>query len=362
MGDMKTPALILVAGLAITATSFAVDPPPDGGYPGNNTAEGDSALLNLTTNGLDNTAIGYVAMAGNTTGSSNTAVGSGTLTFNDVGSFNVGVGAQALLENETGTNNTALGAPALRVNTSGRSNTAVGSGALSANTTGNENTCVGAGALIGNTGSDNIAIGSGAGILLTNGGNNIDIGSSGIAGEANTIRIGKEGLQSATYFAGIRQTGLVKGSALQVGITADGQLGVRASSARFKEAIKPMDKTSEAILKLKPVTFHYKKELDPKGAPQFGLVAEEVAKVNSDLVVADDQGKPFTVRYEEVNAMLLNEFLKEHKKVAEQAKAADEQAAKVEAQAKKMAAQASKIEELETQLQQMTARLDAKGL
>jgi hypothetical protein len=116
-----------------------------------------------------------------------------------------------------------------------------------------------------------------------------------------------------------------------------------------------MDKASQAILELKPVTFRYKKELDPKGAPQFGLVAEEVAKVNPDLVVADDQGKPFTVRYEEVNAMLLNEFLKEHKKVEEQTKTVEEQANKLETQA-------TKIEQLENQLQQMAARLDAKGL
>ena len=138
---MKTPVIIVIAILTFASTSFAVDPPPDGGYPGNNTAEGENALLNLTDNGLDNTAVGYQAMAGNTTGSSNTAVGSGTLAANDVGSFNVGVGSQALLENKTETNNTALGAPSMRPNTLGSRNTAVGSGALDANTTGNENTC-----------------------------------------------------------------------------------------------------------------------------------------------------------------------------------------------------------------------------
>src|SRR5262249_1495793 len=138
-------------------------------------------------------------------------------------------------------------------------------------------------------------------------------------GETGVIRLGTDFVQTATYIAAIRQTPLTQGAALSVGITSTGQLGIRASSARFKEAIKPMDKTSESILDLKPVTFRYKKELDPERVPQFGLVAEEVAKVNPDLVVADNQGKPLTVRYEEVNAMLLNEFLKEHKKVEEQA-------------------------------------------
>jgi len=98
-------------------------------------------------------------------------------------------------------------------------------------------------------------------------------------------------------------------------VGSNGQLGTVVSSARFKDQIKPMDKVSEVILALKPVTFHYKKELDPKGIPQFGLVAEEVEKVNPDLVARDDKGKVYTVRYEAVNAMLLNEFLKEHNQV-----------------------------------------------
>ena len=139
-----------------------------------------------------------------------------------------------------------------------------------------------------------------------------------MGGESNTIRIGTAGTQLATFISGISGVPLTHGAAVAVGITADGQLGVRASSAKFKEAVKPMDKASEAILSLKPVTFRYKKDLDPKGAPQFGLIAEEVAKVDQDLVVTDDRGKPFTVRYEEVNAMLLNEFLKAHSKIEDQ--------------------------------------------
>ena len=158
----------------------------------------------------------------------------------------------------------------------------------------------------------NIALGDSAGINLTTGSNNIDIGNKGVAGESKTIRIGTSVTQTKTFIAGISGVA-VTGS--QVLVNSNGKLGVASSSARFKEAIKAMDKASEAILALKPVTFHYKKELDPDGIPQFGLVAEQVQKVNPDLVVRDEQGKPYTVRYEAVNAMLLNEFLKEHRKV-----------------------------------------------
>src|SRR5262249_48782655 len=160
-----------------------------------------------------------------------------------------------------------------------------------------------------------IAVGSAAGVNLTTGSYNIDIGSGnwGVQGESNTIRIGAAPFQTATFIAGIRDTPLVHGTAVAVGITPDGQLGVRASSVRFKQLVKRRDKASEAIFSLQPVAFRYKK--DPAAVPQFGLVAEEVAKVNPDLVVPDVEGKPFTVRYDEINAMLLNEFLKEHRKV-----------------------------------------------
>ena len=151
---------------------------------------------------------------------------------------------------------------------------------------------------------------------LTTGSNNIDIGNAGVAGESNTIRIGTAGNSDATYIAGI--SGATVPAGVAVIVDADGHLGTIISSARFKEEIKPMDKASEAILALKPVTFRYKQELDPEGIPQFGLVAEEVEKVNPDLVARDEEGKPYTVRYEAVNAMLLNEFLKEHRKVEEQ--------------------------------------------
>ena len=178
-------------------------------------------------------------------------------------------------------------------------------------------------ALRGNsTGSDNIAVGFEAGHRLTTGNHNIDIGNFGHAGESNTIRIGRQDTQTDTYVAGVWKA-IVTGTASPVIVNSSGKLGTAPSAARFNEAIKPMDKASEAILALHPVTFRYRKELDPKKTPQFGLVAEEVAKINPDLVVADDQGKPFTVRYEQVNAMLLNEFLKARRQIHAQQKQID---------------------------------------
>jgi hypothetical protein len=248
------------------------------------------------------------------TAGDNTASGLNTLFSNTTGSNNTADGSAALATNTTGFSNTATGCGALNQNSIGNFNTAAGLGALPNNTVGNNNTAGGLEALLRNTtGSNNIGLGSGGGANLTTGNNNIDIGNAGVAAESNTIRIGTAGTQTGTFIADIRGVPITGGQ--PIGVNGNGQLGVRASSARFKEAVKPMDKASEAILALRPVSFRYKKELDPKGAPQFGLVAEEVAKVNSDLVMTDEHGKPLTVRYDEVNAMLLNEFLKEHRKV-----------------------------------------------
>ncbi len=301
---------LVLAWFALSPTSQAVSPAPDGGYAGSNTAEGQNALSSLTT-GSDNTALGFQALFSNTTGDTNTASGSVALFKNTTGSRNTGAGFSALSSNTTGSQNTATGYQALFSNTIGTSNTAMGFQALFSNTTGNQNAAVGEDALSGNTtGHDNIALGYGCGGNITTGSNNIDIGNKGADGEGNTIRIGTS--QSATFIAGIRGAG-VMGTAVHV--NAAGQLGTAPSSQRFKDQIEPMDKASEAILALKPVTFRYKKELDPDGIPQFGLVAEQVEKVNPDLVTRDAQGKPYTVRYEAVNAMLLNEFLKEHRTV-----------------------------------------------
>src|SRR6266404_6096322 len=384
---------LVVACLALSPAAQAqLSPAPDGGYANNNTAEGTDALFSVAANGIDNTALGFDALYNTTSGTYNTATGSQALYSNTTGNYNTANGFQALysnttghentatgdyalFSNTTGTENTAMGVDALNLNTTGDHNTAIGYNALDSNmtggynaaegfialysnTTGNYNTANGLAALYSNTtggsntasgvnalysnttGSSNIALGNGAGLNLTTGSNNIDIGNDGVAAESNTIRIG--GTQTNAFMAGIYNATVVKG----VGVVVDstGHLGTKGSSARFKEAIKPMDKASEAILALKPVTFHYKKELDPEAIPQFGLVAEQVEKVNPDLVARDEQGKPYTVRYEAVNAMLLNEFLKEHSHVQEQDAI--------------IARQQKQIEALTTGLQKVSAELE----
>jgi hypothetical protein len=279
---------------------------------GSNTANGFQAL-GQNTIGHHNTASGYQALLGNTEGVDNTANGASALFSNTTGSNNTADGFEALA-NTTGSNNTAAGDRALALNTAGEGNTATGVNALFSNTTGNNNTAIGGGALFHNTtGSVNVAVGDFAGGNLTTGDVNIDILNPGVAGESNTIRIGVT--QTRTFIAGIFGTN-VSGSTVVV--NSDGQLGVAASSRRFKREIKPMDKASEAVFALKPVAFRYKKEIDPALTSQFGLVAEEVEKVNPDLIVRDKEGKPYSVRYDQVNAMLLNEFLKEHKTVQKQ--------------------------------------------
>ena len=338
---------LAVGTLALVQTAESVNPPPDGGYSGGNTAEGQSALLSLTS-GTFNTAIGFLSLSGLKEGNFNTGLGAGTLLFN-VADENTATGAGALLSNTTGNPNTANGAFALFSNTEGTFNTAtgdrvlfsntagsnnVGNGAtaLSNNTVGSDNTADGAFALVSNvtgnfntaggtdalvhntTGNNNIAIGFSAGDNLTTGDNNIDIGAEGVADESNTIRIGAN--QRGTFIAGIRGATTANANAIPVLIDSAGQLGTLSSSRRFKKDIKPMNETSEAILALKPVTFHYKN--DNTGTPQFGLIAEEVAEANPDLVMRDDHGEIYTVRYEAVNAMLLNEFLKQHRMTREQ--------------------------------------------
>jgi trimeric autotransporter adhesin len=279
-----------------------------------NTAMGGAALEDNTT-GISNTAIGYSTLFENTTGNTNTAIGVDALESNMTGYSNAAIGYLALWLNATGNSNTAIGVAALEKNRTGTGNTAVGKDALSANNSGNQNTAIGFSALDrckGENSSGNIALGNAAGTALTIGKDNIYVGNPGQMTEANTIRIGTTETHTAAFIAGISGATVADGVGVVVG--ADGHLGTTTSSARYKQNIQPMDKASEAILSLKPVTFRYKPELDPDGIPQFGLVAEEVEKVNPDLVARDKEGKPYTVRYEAVNAMLLNEFLKEHKK------------------------------------------------
>jgi hypothetical protein len=351
--SLRTPrfvALFALGCFALSELTQAVNPPPDGAYPNFNTAEGQNALFSLST-GSANTAVGWFSLWGNGDGSFDTGVGAGTLLFNigdqaafegientaigaaallfnSTGSANTAVGTAALLNNTTGTNNTAIGDQALHSNTTGNLNTANGLGALLSNTTGIGNTAEGGDALVSNTtGGGNTAIGEGAvssntigngnialdafaGHDLTTGDQNIVIGNpNAVAGESNTMRIGGSS-QTRAFIAGIREVATGNADAISVLIDSDGQLG---SSRRFKKEINPMDKASEAILGLKPVTFHYKS--DGTTTPQFGLIAEEVAEANPDLVVRDEKGEIYSVRYEAVNAMLLNEFLKEHRKV-----------------------------------------------
>ena len=374
----KLAALFATICLAPAPVALAVDPPPDGGYPNGNTAEGEDALFSLTT-GLFNTAVGFQALYGNATGSENTAIGRGalasntagggntatgesTLNSNTTGFLNTATGDSALRQNSTGFSNTAVGWAVLASNTTGSNNTASGLQALDRNTTGNLNTASGNSALSNNTtGNNNTVVGSFAGSSLTTGSNNIDIGNAGVADESGIIRIGVAGTQTAAYISGIRETPLAHGVAVAVGVTADGQLGVRASSARFKEAIKPMDKASEAIFSLQPVTFRYKKALDPTALPQFGLVAEEVAKIDPDLVAIDAEGKPYAVRYEEVNVMLLNEFLKEHRKVEEQTAINQRQEATIAQQQKNIEALTAALKTQATQIQEVSDQLKTQA-
>jgi uncharacterized coiled-coil protein SlyX len=252
----------------------------------------------------------------------------------------------------------AAGMAALQGNTSGFLNTADGAWALNHNTTGNNNSANGAYALASNTtGSNNIALGQGAGGDLTSGNNNIDIGNLGLAGEANTIRIGTKITHTATFIAGISGATVV---GTVVVVSGNGRLGIATSSARFKDGIQPMDKASEAILALQPVTFRYKHELDPDGIPQFGLVAEQVEKVNPDLVARDDQGRPYTVRYEAVNAMLLNEFLKEHRKVQEQDSKIAKQDGKVQQLEAMVAKLQSALKEQAAQIQKVSEQFESR--
>ena len=340
-----------------------------------NSALGNEALLRNTV-GLFNTANGSGTLYNNISGSYNTANGAGALFYNTGGLYNTAGGFEALHGNSTGSDNTAtgyhalysnttsfyntaFGAQALYSNTTGGSNTAVGLNALFDNTEGNRNVAVGVSALMNNTsGSGNIALGDSAGSLLGTGSNNIYIGSpGGSANESKRIRIGTVGTHSNTFIAGI--FGVTVGSGVGVIIDSNGRLGTITSSARFKEEIESIDKTSEAIFALRPVTFHYKKELDHDATPHFGLVAEDVAKVSPDLVVRDEEGKPYTVRYDSVNAMLLNEFLKEHRKMeALEAKMAQQESINAEQQ-KVIQALTASLKEQAAQIQKVSAQLEA---
>jgi trimeric autotransporter adhesin len=319
-------SFVALACFGLVPRMQAVVPAPDGGYAGFNTAEGTQALfhLNIAGGGTFNTALGGLALFSDTTGQANTAVGLNALRFNTIGFHNTANGFDALLFNMIGNHNTATGDIALMSNTRGNFNTADGAHTLAGNTTGSSNT----------------ALGFGAGDNVTTASNVICIGSLVVgANVSNSCFIGSVFGQTSP-------------GGVAVFIDSSGKLGTSTSSRRFKEEIKPMERTSEALFALKPVTFRYKKEIDASGTSQFGLVAEEVEKVNRDLVVRDKDGRPYSVRYEQVNAMLLNEFLKEHRKN-------QRQESKIAQQEAKIARQQKQIDALAAGLQKVSAQLEA---
>jgi hypothetical protein len=287
--------LVLVAGLC--GVTYLVTPAS-----GQNTAYGSAALGSLS-GGEFNAAFGSAALPWLVAGDHNTAVGVNAIYNPTNCNYDTGIG-YATLYNENGLGfNTALGYEALGAITSG---------------------------------SNNIGIGYQGGISLTTGTGNICIGASGSSSDADVIRIG--GGQTATYIAGI--SGATASGGVEVYVNTSGKLGTMNSSSRFKRDIRSMDDASDVVLSLRPVTFHYKSELDPQGLPQFGLVAEEVEKVDPDLVARDDKNQVYTVRYQAVSAMLLNEFIKEHRIVEEQNTkivGLEEKAAKVDTLEKRLA-------------------------
>ena len=381
---------LLIACLALSTGTQAVVPPPDGGYPGSNTAEGTGALQSLTT-GVWNTALGFQSLFSDTTGGSNTATGLRSLFSNVNGANNTATGVLSLAGNTTGFNNTAIGWSSLRVNSTGAHNTAVGVNALFnnnqnfqtavgrdalfANTTGAENVAVGFRALAANTtagfsvaigfqalddavggqntavgdnalgalltGARNTALGDVAGSNLTNGSNNVYIGAfqlAGAANESNTTRIKNVGTTPLN-------TGMF------VEVDANGKLGFVTSSRRYKHDIEAMGDDSEALYALKPVTFRYNGDIDPAHVKMFGLIAEDVAQVSPELAVRDAKGEVIAIRSDSINAMLLNEFLKEHRKV-------EELQATVAQQQKGMEVLTAQLKEQAAQIQKVSAQLE----
>ena len=374
----------------------AVVPPPDGGYPGFNTAEGQNALFSLTT-GSANTAVGWFSLSSNAEGNFNTATGAGALLFNiannntaigaaallssTTGPSNTAVGAAALLNNTTGSSNTAAGGDALFVNTEGGVNSAFGSSALRSNITGNFNAAMGGEALYSNTtgifntaisgyralfhntvGDGNTAVGAFALFNNTSGDNNTGLGreaGENINGSGNVCIgegvLGEAGVDNRTYIRNVNTLTQSFSAGVNDYVTvrlSDGRLGHTAvvSSQRYKEDIKPLATSSQALYALNPVSFRLKKEFDPARALGFGLIAEEVEKVDPALVYHNGKGQVESVRYEMVNAMLLNEFLKEHRKNEEQEKTIAELKSGMTALAATVKQQASQIQKVSAQL------------
>jgi hypothetical protein len=372
---ISMPALFTLVcfGLCQQAQS-ATDTPDPGAKPLSNTADGQGALLSITT-GLYNSAFGYLSVLSVSdanfdtgvgagallldNGGTNTAVGAGALLTNSTGSDNDAVGAFALFSNTTGTFNNAVGHSALQTNVDGSQNNAMGDLALFSNTSGGANTAVGDDALFSVTeGSSNTAVGDEAGNGITTGSNNTCIGKDAGIGIVDGTDIIAIGTPAAGIFANFGPTCFIggineptgdPGSTVAVLIDSNNNLGTSASTRRVKHDIKPMDKASEVILALKPVSFKY--NYDVKNTPCFGLVAEDVAEVDRDLVVLDKEGRPKTVRYDQVNAMLLNEFLKEHKKVEEQQASISQLKGEMQTMVAQLKEQAAQIQKVSAQLE-----------
>ena len=345
-----TPLRLIMFALACFALSpqmQALSPPPDGGYPNFTTAEGDNALKALTT-GAGNTAVGTFSLFSVTTGSFNTALGAGALDVN------------------TGDNNTATGAAALLLNTTGTENTANGTAALEFNDTGSQNVAIGDDSLLNSvSASGNTVVGAEAGSNIVAGSFNTYIGEAvaGAVDESHTVRIA-DNLPSALGISACFIGGIVSTVQSGAGIDsvnirlADGRLGHPVSSRRYKEEIKPMDKASEALFALQPVMFRYKKQIDPQQGLDYGLIAEDVAKVAPELAVRNGKGEIENVRYQAIYAMMLNEFLKEHKKVEEQQATITELKSTVAQQAKGMEVLTAQLKEQAAQIQKVSAQLE----
>ena len=387
--------------LALSPAAQAVSPgEPDTALPGGNTAEGQLALESVTT-GFYNSAFGIYSLLTLTDGNFNTAIGAGTLLLNtadentatgagallsnNIGNQNTANGAFALFNNTEGDGNTAVGSNALIANTTGEANTATGTGALGDNvsghsntasgvsalinnvdgvqntadgraalffnTSGDNNTAIGVGALEGNsTGSDNTAIGRSAGFNVTGSGNVcIGEGALGVAGASDTTWIRNvntlaQPVSGTVDFVTVR--------------LSDGRLGHDVSSRRYKEDIKPMNRVSEMLFDLEPVTYHYKREIDPSGSVAYGLIAEDVAKLNPDLVLRNAKGEIEGVHYQQINVMLLNEFLREHKRVEEQQANIAELKLIVARQQKGMETLTAQLEEQAAQIRKVSVKVE----
>jgi len=351
-----TTVLFTLGSLALCQFVQAVTPAPDGGYPGGNTAEGQNALFSLAT-GTYNTAVGFLSLESDIAGQFNTAIGAGALLANvgdpstGAGTENTATGAGALLSNTNALDNTADGAFALFSNTRGSGNTATGAAALERNTTGAGNTAIGQAALNENvTGSFNTAIGTAA-LLAASGDSNTVVGSGAggsVGGADHVICIGQgvagANVDNSCYIGSIWNQ---PGGSQPVYVNSDGKLGLLVSSRRFKDEIKPIANASAVIYALEPVSFRYKPEIEPTRPRGFGLIAEDVEKISPDLVTRGVDGKVNSVRYDQVNAMLLNEFLKAHRKVQELEK--------------EMAALNAQLKDQAAQIQQISARVQVTG-